>query len=204
MKHINKWKMFESEERQAQIPKFKNKYQGFCLTATWCYDRSDAATLMVASSCLTIQDFMGQILTEICGDYLDEAEVSDLKTIEELMDFIGEHYEVYCDWKLWCGLEPISQREEYESTGLGNPYVTGNILNSMFSNVPQIMGGSSGRKSPNDDENKAIAISIENNTELISVYANYAEFNKVRKFMSLPDREIDLILNYHQNLKGML
>jgi hypothetical protein len=201
MKHIDKWKMFESEERQAQIPKFKNKYQGFCLTATWCYDRSDAATLMVASSCLTIQDFMGQILTEISGGYEDDAEVSDLKTIEELMDFIGEQFEVYCDWELWCGLEPISQREEYESSGLGNPYVTGNILNSMFSNVPQIMGGS---KSPNDDENKAIAISIENNTELISVYANYAEFNKVRKFMSLPDREIDLLLNYHQNLKGML
>ena len=196
--------MFESQEGQEQIPKFKNKYQGFCLTATWCYDRSDAATLMVASSCLTIQDFMGQILTEISGGYEDDKEVSDLQTIEELMDFIGEHFEVYSDWELWCGLEPISQREEHESSGLGNPYMTANILNSMFSNVPQIMGLPSGRKSTNDDENKAIAISIENNTELMSVYANYAEFDKVRKFMSLPDREIDLILNYHQNLKGML
>ncbi len=201
MKHINNWKLFESVEDQGQEPKIesKNRYQGFCLTASWTYDR-DAATLMVAASCLTIQEFMDHIWTEFGGD--EDEDISDLQDIIDLMDHISNYMEIYPDWELWCGLEPKQQESNMDSSSLANPIVSSNILNSMFSNVQEIMG--SNNKSSKDNENMAIARSIENSPELISLYVNYPRFEEIKKFTNLDDKKIDLLINYYQNLKGMI
>jgi hypothetical protein len=202
MKHINNWKIFESEEEQRQEPKMesKNRYQGFCLTASWAYDRSDVSTLMVAASCLTIQEFMDHIWTEFGGD--EDEDISDLQDIIDLMDHISNYMEIYPDWELWCGLEPKQQESNMDSSSLANPIVSSNILNSMFSNVQEIMG--SNNKSAKDNENMAIARSIENTPELISLYVNSPRFEEIKKLMNLDDKKIDLLINYYQNLKGMI
>ncbi len=201
MKHINNWKLFESEEDQGQEPKIesKNRYQGFCLTASWTYDR-DAATLMVAASCLTIQEFMAHVWEEFGGD--DDEDISDLLDIIDLIDHISNYMEIYPDWELWCGLEPKRQESNMDSSSLANPIVSSNILNSMFSNVQEIMG--SNNKSSKDNENMAIARSIENSPELISLYVNYPRFEEIKKFINLDDKKIDLLINYYQNRKGMI
>jgi hypothetical protein len=72
----------------------------------------------------------------------------------------------------------------------------------MFSNVQEIMGSNS--KSTKDDENMAIARSIENSPELISMYINYPKFDEIKKFINLDNKKIDLLINYYQNIKGMI
>ncbi len=202
MKHINNWKLFESEEEQGQEPKMesKNRYQGFCLTASWAYDRSDVSTLMVASSCLTLQEFMAQVWEEFGGD--EDEDLSDLLDISDLMNRIADSMEIYTDSELWCGLEPKKQESDMDSSSLANPIVSSNILNSMFSNVQEIMG--SNNKSSKDNEHMAIARSIENTPELISLYVNSPRFEEIKKLMNLDDKKIDLLINYYQNLKGMI
>jgi len=205
MKHLNNWKLFESEEEQEQEPKMesKNRYQGFCLTASWTYDR-DAATLMVAASCLTLQEFFNHVWTEFSGEE-DEDEyewLSGIQDISDLIDHIADSLEIYPDWDLWCGLEPKKQESDMDSSSLANPIISANILNSMFSNVQEIMG--SDKKSSKDNEYMAIARSIENSPELISLYVNYPRFEEIKKFINLDDKKIDLLINYYQNLKGMI
>ncbi len=202
MKHINNWKIFESEEEQRQEPKMesKNRYQGFCLTASWAYDRSDVSTLMVASSCLTLQEFMAQVWEEFGGD--EDEDLSDLLDISDLMNRIADSMEIYTDSELWCGLEPKQQESNMDSSSLANPMVASNILNSMFSNVQEIMG--SNNKSSKDNEYMAIARSIENSPELISKYVDSPGFEEIKKLINLDDKKIDLLINYYQNLKGMI
>jgi hypothetical protein len=202
MKHINNWKLFESEDGQEQEPEMgsKNIYQGFCLTASWAYDRSDVATLMVAASCLTLQEFMNHVWTEFGGD--EDEDLSDLRDISDLMNRIADDMEIYPDSELWCGLEPKKQESDMDSSNLSNPMVASNILNSMFSNATEIMG--SNNKSLKDNENMAIARSIENSPELISLYVNSPRFEGIKKFVNLDDKKIDLLINYYQNIKGMI
>jgi hypothetical protein len=64
------------------------------------------------------------------------------------------------------------------------------------------MGSNS--KSTKDDENMAIARSIENSPELISMYINYPKFDEIKKFINLDNKKIDLLINYYQNIKGMI
>ena len=206
MKHLNNWKLFESEEEQGQgqEPEIgsKNRYQGFCLTASWSYDRSEVATLMVAASCLTLQEFFNHVWTEFSGDEDEYEDLSDIQDIIDLMDHIANSMEIYPDWELWCGLEPKRQESDMDSSSLANPIISANILNSMFSNVQEIMG--SNNKSSKDNENMAIARSIENSPELISKYINYPKFDEIKKFINLDNKKIDLLINYYQNIKGMI
>jgi hypothetical protein len=64
------------------------------------------------------------------------------------------------------------------------------------------MGSNS--KRTKDDENMAIARSIENSPELISKYINYPKFDEIKKFINLDNKKIDLLINYYQNIKGMI
>jgi hypothetical protein len=50
----------------------------------------------------------------------------------------------------------------------------------------------------------AIARSIENSPELISMYINYPKFDEIKKFINLDNKKIDLLINYYQNIKGMI
>jgi hypothetical protein len=157
---------------------------------------------MVAASCLTLQEFFNHVWTEFSGDEDEYEDLSDIQDIIDLMDHIANSMEIYPDWELWCGLEPKRQESDMDSSSLANPIISANILNSMFSNVQEIMGSNS--KRTKDDENMAIARSIENSPELISKYINYPKFDEIKKFINLDNKKIDLLINYYQNIKGMI
>lgn len=201
MKHINKFNLFENSE---QAVKPAGKYQGFCLTAVWNYDRNEAASIMIAGSYLTIQDFMYTVWEQLAGDW-DEDEEDEFfyADITDLMEGISNWIEVDYEWQFWSGLEPKSQKEDWDSCSLINPGVTSAILNTMFSNISSVMFPNSG--SDSDAVSDAyIAKSIANKPELITRYVDSEIFPRVKKLLGWNDQQIELIINYYHNLRGMI
>lgn len=201
MKHINKFNLFENSRPDI---KSANRYQGFCLTAVWNYDRNEAASIMIAGSYLTIQDFMYTVWEQLAGDW-DEDEEGEFfyPDVTDLMEKISNWIEIDYEWQFWSGLEPKSQKEDWDSCSLINPGVTSSILNSMFSNVSSIMTPNSGTDSQ-EITNAYIAKSVANKPELIANYAGSDNFSTIQKNLGWTDEQIELILNYYQNLRGMI
>lgn len=201
MKHINKFNLFENSD---QAVKPAGKYQGFCLTAVWNYDRNEAASIMIAGSYLTIQDFMYTVWEQLGGDW-DEDEEGEFfyADITDLMEGISNWMEVDYEWQFWSGLEAKSQKKDWDSCSLINPGVTSAILNTMFSNISSVMFPNSG--SDSDAVSDAyIAKSIANKPELITRYVDSEIFPRVKKLLGWNDQQIELIINYYHNLRGMI
>ena len=201
MRHINNWKIFENSE---QSVKPAGKYQGFCLTAVWNYDRSECASIMIAGSYLTVHDFMYTVWEQLVGDWDEEEEDEFFQTdISDLMAEVSNYTETDYEWQFWAGLEPKSQKEDWDSCSLLNPGVTMSIINSMFSNSSSVMVPNSGNDT--DEVSDAyIAKSIANKPELITRYMDSAIFPRVKKLLGWNDQQIDLIVNYYHNLRGMI
>lgn len=201
MRHVRNFNLFEGEE-----PNIKptHKYQGFCLTAVWNYDRSDVASIMIAGSYLTIQDFMYTVWEQLVGDWDEDEEVEFFHyDISDLMEAISNWTEVGYEWEFWSGLEPKSQKDDWDSCSLLNPGVTSTILNSMFSNVSSVMLPNTGSDS-NEVSDAYIAKSIANKPELITRYVDSEIFPRVKKLLGWNDQQIELIINYYHNLRGMI
>jgi hypothetical protein len=201
MKHINKWKIFENSE---QSVKPAGKYQGFCLTAVWNYDRDESASIMIAGSYLTVHDFMYTVWEQLVGDWDEDEEDEFFQTdISDLMAEVSNYTETNSEWQFWAGLEPKSQKEDWDSCSLLNPGVTMSIINSMFSNASSVMVPNSGNDT-DEVSDSYIAKSIANKPELITRYMDSPIFPRVKKLLGWNDQQIDLIVNYYHNLRGMI
>lgn len=201
MRHVRNFNLFEGEEPNIKPTR---KYQGFCLTAAWNYDRSEVASIMITGSYLTIQDFMYTVWEQLVGDW-DEDEDGEFfhYDISDLMEAISNWNEVDYEWEFWSGLEPKSQKDDWDSCSLLNPGVTSTMLNSMFSNISSVMLPNTG-SDYYEVSDAYIAKSVANKPELISRYAGHDRFSKIKKMLGWTDDQIELILNYYINLRGMI
>ena len=200
MKHVRNFNLFENSE-----PNIKkgSKYQGFCLTAVWNYDRDDCASIMIAGSYLTVQDFMYTVWEQLVGDWEQEGEEFFQIDISDLMTEIAMWTDTDHEWQFWSGLEPKSQKEDWDSCSLLNPGVTTSIINSMFSNASSIMVPNSGNDT-NEVSDAYIAKSISNKPELIVRYYDSPGFERIKKLIGWDDRQVALVSNYYNNLRGMI
>jgi hypothetical protein len=151
--------------------------------------------------CDTFYDFAQYILEDVGYRIKDWIELEEIKDIEEVMDRVMNTMEPqefeYC---MWQGLTPKADAHAYTTLALDNPYETVRELDTLFSNVKDVM-----LKYPNGNEDDLtyIARSVESRPEALDLYVDQPRFEKILNLTNMDPKMKKAMVSLAKT-KGMI
>ena len=146
----------------------------------------------------TIWDISGAILEDyIDPDDIDEV-LENMTDLYDLQDPIMNAFDRADEFEItiWSGLNPKSLKEDYTGTSNRNPYLTADVLDSVFTDCRKVMTENTSGSNDSEIFVNMIATSIKNSPDKLPLYTNSKEFNRIISRLGWSEDKLKAVLKY--------